>query len=100
VDDEYDLISFSPKFYKQLLRQYSFDQKLQSQTVIIKKLCKIFLYKKAAHKMLLKLTPFLVAPLAGVAVVLASVGSIGLTAAAPIEWINPIIFFYNCNFTQ
>ncbi len=40
--------------------------------------------------MLLKLTPFLVAPLAGVAVVLASIGCIGLTAAAPKDWINPI----------
>jgi len=32
-------------------------QKIQSQTVIREKLCKIFLYEKAAPKMFVKLTP-------------------------------------------
>jgi len=38
------------------LCQYSFDKKLQCQTVTREKLQKHFLTKKAAHKMLAKLT--------------------------------------------
>jgi len=44
-------------FYKQLLRQYSFAKKLQSQNVSREKLRKALLYKKGARKMLMKLTP-------------------------------------------
>ena len=43
--------------YEQLLRQYSFAKRIQSQTVSTKKLLKTLLYKKAGHKMLVKLTP-------------------------------------------
>jgi len=42
---------------EQLLPQYSCAWKLQSQTVIREKLCKILAYKKALRKMLMKLTP-------------------------------------------
>jgi len=49
--------SISPMFYEQLLRQYSFAKRIQSQTVSTKKLLKTLLYKKAGHKMLMKLTP-------------------------------------------
>jgi len=45
-------------FYEQLLRQYSFDKKLQGQTVIREKLRKALSYEKCANKMLMKLTPF------------------------------------------
>jgi len=41
----------------QSLSQYSFAKKLQSQTVIREKQRKIYLYKKAALEMLVKLTP-------------------------------------------
>jgi hypothetical protein len=47
----------SPTFYEQLLRQFSFNKKLQSQTVNRGKLCKTLSYKKDGHKMLVKLTP-------------------------------------------
>jgi len=49
-------VSMSPTFYEQLLCQYSFTEKLQSQTVGRKKLSKTLLYKKAAHKLLVNLT--------------------------------------------
>jgi hypothetical protein len=37
-------------FYVQLLRQYYFAKKLQSQTVIREKLCKALLYEKGLCK--------------------------------------------------
>ncbi len=39
------------------MHQYSFDEKVHSQTVIKEKLHKTLWYKKAACKMLVKLTP-------------------------------------------
>jgi hypothetical protein len=55
--------SISPTFYKQLLCQYSFDKKLQSQTTVSReKLQKTLSYEKDekdAHKMLMKLTLYL-----------------------------------------
>jgi len=51
------LHSISPAFYEKLLCKNSFAKKLQSQTVIREKLCKKLLHKKAAHKMLINLTP-------------------------------------------
>jgi len=47
----------SPTFYEQLLHQYSFAKKLQSQTVNREKLCTTLSYEKAARKMLVKVTP-------------------------------------------
>jgi hypothetical protein len=52
-----ELKSISPTFYEPFLWKYSFANKLHSQTVSREKLCKILLYKKAAPKMLVKLTP-------------------------------------------
>ena len=49
--------SISPMFYEQLLGQYSFAKRIQSQTVSTKKLLKTLAYEKAGGKMLLKLTP-------------------------------------------
>jgi len=49
--------SISSTFYKQLLGQYSFAKKTQTQTVIKEKLRNTFAYKKAAQKTLMKLTP-------------------------------------------
>jgi len=49
--------SISSTFYKQLLHQYSLEKKLQSQTIIIEKLCKALLYEKGKCKMLMKWTP-------------------------------------------
>jgi len=40
------------------LRQYYFAKKSQFQAVIREKLCKELSYKKGAHKMLMKLTPW------------------------------------------
>jgi len=40
--------------YEQLLRQYSFDKKLESQTVIREKLCKALSYEKGSSKVLMK----------------------------------------------
>jgi hypothetical protein len=51
------LTSHSPTFYKQLLYQYYFTQKLRSQTVIREKLHIKLSYEKAALKMLVKFTP-------------------------------------------
>jgi len=51
------LLSISPTSYVQLLRQYSFTKKLQSQTVSREKLNKALSYKKVARKMLVKWTP-------------------------------------------
>jgi hypothetical protein len=50
-------ISISSTFYEQLLRRYSCTKKLQSQTVIREKLCKLLLYKKVVLKMLVKSNP-------------------------------------------
>jgi len=50
-------VLISPTFYKQFLRQYPFERKLQTQTVIREKPCKTLLYKKTAHTMLVKVTP-------------------------------------------
>jgi len=44
-------------FYEQLLRQYSFDKILRSQTVSKAKLHKTLWFKKAACKTLATLTP-------------------------------------------
>ncbi len=49
-------VSISPIFYEQLLHQNPFAKKLQTQIVSTKKLHKKLSYKKAAHKMLVKLT--------------------------------------------
>jgi len=49
--------SISLTFYKQLLRQYYYDKKLQSQTLSRETLRKTLAYKKSAHKILVKLTP-------------------------------------------
>jgi len=50
-------VSISPTFYEQLLRKNPFTEKLQTQIVSTKKLHKTLSYKKAAHKILVKLTP-------------------------------------------
>jgi len=47
-------LPISPTFYEQLLRQYYFAKKLQSQIEMREKLWKT--YKKSARKMLVKLT--------------------------------------------
>jgi len=52
-------------FYEQLLRQYSFARRIQSQTVSTKKLLKTFLYEKVGHKMLMKLTQGYIGELGG-----------------------------------
>jgi len=51
------VLSISSTFYEQLLGQYFCAKKLQSQTVIREKHFKTLLFKKAAHKLLMKLTP-------------------------------------------
>ncbi len=51
------MVSISPTFYEQLLRQNPFAKKLQTQIVSTEKLFKKLLYEKAARKMLVKLTP-------------------------------------------
>jgi len=45
-------------FYDQFFRWYSFNKKLQSQTVIRKKPDNALLFKKGSSKMLMKLTPW------------------------------------------
>ncbi len=50
-------MSISPTFYEQLLRQNPFAKKLQAQIVSTLMLRKELLYEKAAHKILVKLTP-------------------------------------------
>ncbi len=50
-------LSISPTFYEQPLRQNPFAKKLQTQTVSTQKLRKKLWYKKAARKILVKLTP-------------------------------------------
>jgi hypothetical protein len=50
-------VAISPTFYEQLLRQNPFAEKLQTQIVCTVKLHKKLLYKKAARKILVKLTP-------------------------------------------
>ncbi len=50
-------MSISPTFYEQLLRQNPIAKKLQTQIVSTYKLRKKPLYEKAAHKILVKLTP-------------------------------------------
>jgi hypothetical protein len=52
-----ELWSISPTFYGELLHQYFFAKKLQSQTVIREKLHKALSYEKFVLKMLIKLTP-------------------------------------------
>ena len=47
----------SPTIYKQLLRQFPCAEKIQTYSVSTKKLLKRLLHKKAACKMLMKLTP-------------------------------------------
>jgi hypothetical protein len=51
------LVSISPTFYHQLLCQNPFAKKLRAQIVSTYKLCKKLLHEKAAHKILVKLTP-------------------------------------------
>ena len=48
--------NISPTFYVQLLRQYSFAKRIQSQTVSTKKLLKTISCEKSGRKMLEKLT--------------------------------------------
>jgi len=43
-------------FYEKLLHQFHFDKKFQTQTVSTKNLLKTLSYKKAARKMLAKMT--------------------------------------------
>ena len=50
-------MSISPTFYEQLLRQNSFDKKLQTQFLSTEKMRKKLSYEKAARKILVKLTP-------------------------------------------
>jgi hypothetical protein len=50
-------VSISPTFYEQLLRQNPFAKKLQTQIVSTLKLREKPLCEKAAHKILVKLTP-------------------------------------------
>ncbi len=56
---EVDLVSISPTFYEQLLRQKSFRQKITSPNCKRIKAAqkKTFAREKAAHKILVKLTP-------------------------------------------
>jgi hypothetical protein len=49
------LVSISPTFYEQLLRQNPFAKKLQTQLVSTNKVCKELWYEKAAGKILVKL---------------------------------------------
>ena len=51
------LVSISSTFYEQLLRQYPCAENLQSQTASTKILWRKIIGAKAAHKMLMKLTP-------------------------------------------
>jgi len=51
------LLSISSIFFEQLLRQYSFEKKLQSQIVSREMLRNALSYKKGASKILMKLTP-------------------------------------------
>jgi hypothetical protein len=48
---------FNQHFYKQLLHQYSCAKKVQTKILSTKKLLVLLLFKKASHKMLVKLTP-------------------------------------------
>jgi hypothetical protein len=50
-------VSILPTFYEQLLRQNPFAKKIQTQIVSTLKLCKKHSCKKAARKILVKLTP-------------------------------------------
>jgi hypothetical protein len=50
-------VPISPTFYEQLLCQNPFAKKLQTQIVSTQKLHKTLSYKKAAHKIMVKLTP-------------------------------------------
>jgi hypothetical protein len=50
-------VSISPTFYEQLLCQYPFVKKLQTQIVSTEKLHKKLSYENAARKILVKLTP-------------------------------------------
>ena len=50
-------VSISSTFYEQLLHQYSCAEKLQSQTASTKSFWHKNIGAKAAHKMLMKLTP-------------------------------------------
>jgi len=50
------LVSISPTFYEQLLRQNPFAKKLQTQSVITKKVRNELWYERAACKILVKLT--------------------------------------------
>ncbi len=52
-----DLLSISPTFYEQLLRQNPFAKKLQTQIVSTLNLHRKLSYEKAACKILVKLTP-------------------------------------------
>ncbi len=49
--------SISSTFFEQLLRQYYFAKKLETQTAIREKLCRTLSYEKGKRKMLMKLTP-------------------------------------------
>jgi len=51
------LLSISQTFYERLLHQNPFAKKLHTQIVSTQKLCKKLWYEKAAHKILVKLTP-------------------------------------------
>ncbi len=51
-------LSISPTIYEKLFPPYYFANKLQSKTVISENLRKALMYKKAAHKVLVKLTPW------------------------------------------
>jgi hypothetical protein len=51
-------LPISPAFYEQLLRQYSFVKKLQSQSEIREKLGKTLSYEKGARKLVVKWTPY------------------------------------------
>lgn len=44
-------------FYQHLLHHYSFDKRIQTQTIIRGNMCKKLLYKKYARKISEKLTP-------------------------------------------
>jgi len=47
----------SSTFYDQLMHQYSFAKKIQSQTIIREMLRKALWYENVSSKMLMKLTP-------------------------------------------
>jgi len=52
-----NIVSILSTFYKQLLRQYSFIKKFQTQNIVREKLQKALSYEKGACKMLMKLCP-------------------------------------------